>query len=461
MSTLVGQHQRWSSSTRFVIACAAAIISLSNVWRLPYLVDEYGGGAFLLIYVLALLSMGLPLFSGQLLLARGTRADVPGVIAGWTREAPHSRAWVWGGAIAVIGAGLLLACYGVIAGWSLAYCLRGVAGLLGDTTVAGAQEQFVTLARDAEKGFGWQLVFIGLTVATVARGLRRGVEPVMRTLGVLILLGFAALLVAASLSPSAGEAARALFVADFSDMTWRGALEALYQAFFTLSLGTGVILALGSYLDERAPVVRLSVAVIALDLAASLAAAFVLGVFLRDADIAMDAGLQALFQVLPAALAQGASWRAPIVFALIALVALSTAIGLFEPVVRMIERRAGISRLRAAVYAGLAVWLLGLFGLLSFDVLADARWLGYGVFDLMLRISTHAILPGVGLLLCLLLGRVLSQARLERAWKVHPGRAGHVGFVLWYGSLRYPTRIALVIVLVYSLGGVTLVERIW
>src|SRR5699024_6359107 len=135
------------------------------------------------------LVLGLPLLSGQLLLARGTQADIPGVLAQWTRTGLHSRVWTWFGWLAVAGAALLLACYGVIAGWSLAYSARGAADLLDQLDMEQAQMQFAALARDAEKGFGWLLVFIGFVVAAGARGLRNGVEPLMRTLGLLVALG--------------------------------------------------------------------------------------------------------------------------------------------------------------------------------------------------------------------------------------------------------------------------------
>lgn len=459
LSSLAATRWQWSSSTRFVVVCTAAVIGLSSFWRMPYLVDTYGGGAFLLVYVLAVLTLGLPLLSGQLLLARGTRADVPGVLARWTRESLHSRAWVWLGGLAVLGAALLLACYAVIGGWSLAYSLRSVAGLLGDMELDQARSRFHALARDAEKGFGWQLVFVGLMVAAAAPGLRRGVEPVMRTLAALLLFGLLLVFGVALLHPDAAAVAKALLLPEFSALGWRGVLEALYQAFFTLSLGAGVIVALGSYLPARAPVVRLACAVVVLDLAATFAAAFALGVLLNGSAALLGSGLEGLFVALPAAL--DARWSVTLIYVLVALAALAAAIGLFEPVVRTLQCRRRVTRLRASLHAGTGIWLLSLIGLLSFGVPGGFRWQGMNLFDAVLLVVTNAILPIVGLVFCLLLGRVLSLQRLERAWQQHPPPLGHVGFVLWHGSLRYPTRIVLVLVLFYSLGGAALVQWWW
>lgn len=453
---------QWSSSTRFVIVVIAAIVSLSNLWRLPYLLLEYGGGAFLAVYLLALLSMGLPLFSGQLLMARGTSADVPGVLATWTRSSPHSRLWSWGGYLAVAGAALLLAAYSVIAAWSLAYCMRAVTGVFATgLTEESARSQFVAFARDSERGFGWLMLFFCLLCATACRGLQRGVEPVMRTLGLCMLVALSVLVVSALLDPGAKTAAAHLFGFDFGRLNGQGVLEALYQAFFTLSLGSGVIVAFGSYLHNDARVIRLSLVIIVADIAAALAAAFVLSVFVGGHDMALGDGLQTVFEILPVALA--GSWRAPIIFVLIALVSVSTAIGLFEPVVQLVQQRSGLSRLRSALYAGVGVALLGLLGLMSFGVLGDWQLLGYDVFGWLLLIATHAIGPVCGLLLCVLMGRVLARRRLVEAWRgaQNQSQSRDVGFAIWHGLLRYPTRIALVIVLAYALGAYTLIQRVW
>ncbi|MES1945907.1 sodium:neurotransmitter symporter [Salinisphaera sp. C84B14] len=453
------QRPEWSSSSRFVIAMTAAVVSLSNLWRLPYLLSDYGAGAFLLVYVTALLSMGLPLLSGQLLMARGTRADVPGVIAAWTRNAPHSRLWIWSGYLAVVGAGMLLAAYSVVAAWSLAYSLRGVTGMLDGSSVSAASAQFVTFARDSERGFGWLLLFFGLIVATAAHGLRRGVEPVMRTLAFCMLMALTALVVSAAMHARADDALYAIFAVDFAALGWRGVFEALYQAFFTLSLGTGVVVCFGSYLPSNTPVVRFSLIILGVDLAVSLACAFMLAVFVGPSEADLDVGIQSLFETLPVAMA--GDWQAPIMFVLVALVSLSTAIGLFEPVVQLVQQRSGYTRLRATLYSGLVLALLGMAALLSFGVLDRVTLCGYNLFGWLMLITAQLIGPLTGLLLCILLGRVLARKRLVDAWQHAGGYSRATGFAVWHALLRYPTRIVLVLVLAYALGALRLIEMVW
>lgn len=332
----------------------------------------------------------------------------------------------------------------------------GADGRLDTQSLDMAQGQFVALARDTERSFGWLLLFVCLLVATAARGINRGVEPVMRTLALCMLGIFALLCIVAALDSQAGAAAQSLFSVDFSRLDARGVLEALYQAFFSLSLGTGVIVALGANLSDRAPVVRLSLLVIAVTVIAALASAFVLRVLVEQHGVALGDGVQSLFEVLPTAL--GAGWCTTLVYLLVALVSVTTGVGLFEPLVQAVQYRSGLSRLRSSCYAGVGV---GLFAMLSFGRLARWRWGGHELFGWMIVVSTQVLVPRTGLMLCLLMGRVLARRRLVAAWR-HETDAGHkIGFALWLGLLRYPTRIALVVVLAYALGGLRLIEMIW
>lgn len=449
----------WSSSTRFVVVCTVAVVSLSDFWRMPYLLSTYGGGAFLLVYLAGLLAMGLPLLSGQLLMARGSHTDLPGVVAAWIESSSHSRFWIWGAYLTLAGAGLLLAAYSVIAAWSLAYSVRGLTGALNTVSLDTAAAHFVAFARDTERGFGWLLLFICLLVATAGRGVNRGVEPVMRTLALCMLGLFLALIAAAWRDPNAGAAASRLVSVDFSKLGVRGVLEALYQAFFSLSLGTGVIVALGAYLPNRAPVVRLSLIVISVSVATAIGSAFVLLVFVEQHGLRLGDGLQSLFEVVPAAL--GAGWRSTLFYLLAALVSVTTGIGLFEPLVQAVQHRGQLSRLRSSLYAGVGIALLGLLAMLSFGPLSGWHVYAQGLFGWMMLASTQLLIPLTGLMLCLLMGRVLARRRLVAAWRGETDLGHTAGFAVWHALLRYPTRIALMIVLAYALGALKLAEWIW
>lgn len=451
--------QLWSSSARFIIVCTAAIVSLGDFWRLPYLLSVYGGSAFLLAYGVALVVMGVPVFSAQVLMARGSHTDVPGVVALWTHGKPHSRLWAGGAYATLAGALLLLAAYAVIASWSLAYSMRAVFGELAVDSTAQSARLFVDFARDGERGLGWLLLFILLLVATTARGLQRGTEPVMRTLaacmlGVLMLLFMTAIWQ----GPAAGAATQ-LFAFRPGALGVRGILEALYQAFFSLSLGTGVIVALASHLPARAPAVRLSVMVIASSQVVALAFAVVLASLVPGIGGEFSAGVQRIFEVLPANVHP--AWTMALLFVLLAMISMTTGIGLFEPLVQTVSYRTRLSRVQASVYTGVTVAALALVAQNAFGILSSWRLFGQNLFDWLSLISARGLIPITGLMLCVLVGRVLARRRLIEAWSPHRDASATATFVIWHGLLRYPARMALIAIVAYALGALDLIEAIW
>lgn len=444
----------WSSPTVFVLAAAGAAIGLGNVWRLPYLAGEYGGGAFLLVYLLAMVVMGLPLLVAELLLGRGARGDLVSMLGTWVRENRLHRSWSLVGYLALAGAALVLSYYSVIAGWSTAYLLRSAAGNLQGLDAAGLRETFLGLVGDPERGLAWHTLFMVAATICVARGVRRGLEPVARWLlsGALIAL---AVLVVVAVGRGTDTVLIQLFRPDFAALGWRGVIEALHQAFFSLSLGVGVMLAFGAYLHEGTSLLRVGTAVMALDLAFTLVAGFAVMVLLVSADLAPAAGMQLVFEAMPAATG---GWVSTLFFFMLLLVTLTSAVGLMEPVVVWVAARFGVSRVAAATATGLSIWFLGLGTLLSFNLMATFTLFDKTVFDWLSLLSSRVLLPAAGLLLCLLAGRFLNPARLRDAWATGDGGRS---FAVWHWTLRYPARVGLILVLLYSVGVVAFVENLW
>lgn len=447
----------WSSPATFVIAAAGAVIGLGNVWRLPYLAGEYGGGAFLAVYAAALAAMALPLLIAELVLGRGARADLVTMLRRWARRAGLSSNWAWLGYLPLLGAVAVLSYYSVIAGWSMAYVMRAAGGALSPDAQA-LHGEFLSLVGDPEKGLGWHTIFMIVATVCVAQGLRRGIEPAARWALAAAFLLVATLVTATALGDGAGPALRYLLAPDFSALGWRGVAEALHQAFFTLSLGVGVMLAFGVYLPDEAPLWRIGAAVVALDTVFALAAGFAVTAMLFAADVSPAAGLKLIFEAVPATVGEPlGGWLVVSFFLMLVLVSLTSAIGLMEPLVFWVVRRFRKTRGRASALTGLGVWFVGLGTLLSFNLLADATLLDRTVFDWLSQLSGRLLLPVVGLLLCVFVGRFLPGTLLTEHWSGPPGR----DFRLWRWLLRYPSRIGLLLVLLYSVGVFTFVDNLW
>ncbi len=434
------------------MAAAAAVIGLGNVWRLPVLAGEYGGGAFLLVYGLALGAMALPLLVGELMLGRGARSDLVSMIGRWAQASGLSRRWGIMGYLALLGAVMVLSYYSVIAGWSMAYFLRSAAGLLEGLDRSGLRAGFVELAGDPERGLGWHTIFMVAATACVAQGLRRGIEPTARWMlvgAVLALLG----LLAMATGDGFTAAVHFLFRPDFAALGWRGVIEAFHQAFFSLSLGVGVMLAYGAYLPDGSSLVRVSLAVMLLDTMFALLAGLAIITLVLGAGMTPESGLPLVFELLPTAGAGG--WTVTLFFFMLMLVTLTSAVGLLEPLVVWLMARLQTSRVVAASMTGTLVWFIGLGTLLSFNVLADVRLLDRTLFDWLSMLSSRFLLPAFGLLLCVFIGRFLPLAALRDAWADKPW------FGLWHWLLRYPTRIGLIAVLLHSMGVFEFLERLW
>lgn len=448
----------WSSPVAFVFAASAVVIGLGNVVRMPYLISEYGGGAFLLVYVIVLMVMGLPLLVAELMLGRGARGDLVWMLTDWSARAGLSRFWGWAGYAALAGAAMVLSYYSVIAGWSLAYVPRAAAGALSALDAEHMRAQFLALVGDPEKGLGWHTMFMVAATICASHGLRRGLEPVLRWLLVTMGLLMLALVVFAATLDGALPALAAMLRPDFAALGWQGVIEAVHQAFFTLTLGAGVMLAFGAYLRHDIELWRVGLAVVVLDTLFTLAAAFVVGAILTTAGIPLSDGLGLVFQGVPVALVQtGGGWVAVLFFLLLLLVSLTSAVGLMEPLVVWLGNRFGMSRIFAATTTGLSIWFLGLGTLLSFNVLGDVTVLDRTFFDWLSLLSTSLMLPLFGIAICLFVGRFLPAPLIAEEW----GRAAGAGFECWRWLLRYPARIGLIIVVLYALGVFLFIRSFW
>lgn len=449
----------WTSSHSFIRVAAGAAMGIGNVARLPYLAGEYGGGAFLLVYVLALMVIGWPLLVAELTFGRWTRQDPFSGLQSLAAEAKARAAWGAIGGLACLTAVLVLSYYSVVAGWSIAYAMRGASGLFEGLNAQTAQTMFLNLARDPERSLAWHTIFMVTVAIFAAHGFREGIERALSYLfPTALALGFLLLIYGWHFGD--GNAAVAyLFELDWNKLGWQGALEALHQAFFTLGLGAGVMMVYGSYLPAKTPIGRLAARIIGFDTVFSLAVG--IGLYALIFASARDAapGLSLLFQILPQAMPPGidGAFGAVMVYLIMFVITLSAALALLEPGVRYLMDRHRITRVFASVYLSVLIWFLGLGSLLSFSVTEHLEFFGRNFFDWMQWLTGRLLLPVLGLMLCIFAGRILPRALLRELWGEQPEWL----FSLWRFALRYPTRIALIVLMFYCLGAIDFLTGLW
>lgn len=443
-------HGQWSSRFAFILAVSGSAVGLGNIWRFPYVAGENGGGAFVLVYLLCVFLVGLPIMMSEILMGRRGRRNPVATMRLLGQEEAGTPHWQWVGAVGVLAGFFILSFYSVIAGWTVAYVFQGASGAFTGADAGRVGEVFSAITSSATTTGFWHTLFMLGTVFVVARGVERGLERAVRVL-MPALVGL--LLVMLGYSMVAGDftqGLRFMFEPRFGDLTGEGILMALGQAFFTLSVGMGAIMAYGAYLPEEASIGRTSVAVVVADTAIAVLAALVIFpiVFRYGVDPAAGPGL--VFQSLPLAFGQmpGGIFIATIFFLLLAFAAWTSAISLMEPAVAWVMETLEIGRGPAALAVGGIIWILGFLTVLSFGAWADVQFLRGTFFDNIDFLTNNLLLPLGGLAIVVFASWVM--ARNSTADELDP-EAG-TGYRLWRLCARYVAPIAVALVLVNALG---------
>ena len=447
----------WSSRMAFILAAAGSAVGLGNVWKFPYIAGEYGGGAFVLVYLAFVALIGLPILIAEILVGRRGRGGSP--VHGLRRLAAlegHSPRWQLVGWMGALGCFLILASYSVVAGWALRYLGHAVAGDLAAAatdptgTASAMASLFAGLMASPTTMIVCHALVMAATMVVVTGGIRSGVERAVRWMvpGLLVLL--VALVVYAAVSTGQfGAAARFVFRPDFSALTGKAVLVALGHACFTLSVGMTAMMAYGAHLGRDLSIGKASLVIAGLDTLVALLAAMAIFPIVFANGLEPGAGPGLLFVTLPVAFAQisGGTVAATLFFLFLTLAALTSTIALLEPVVEYVERRTGWKRSRATLLTGSTIWVLGIGSALAFNVWSDLTVLGSRPFDVLDFLTTNIMLPLGALLIAVYAGRVLSRNTV----RAELGDMPDTLFSLWRFMIRYVAPVCVGIVLLFNL----------
>ncbi|WP_339934731.1 sodium-dependent transporter [Vreelandella glaciei] len=392
-------HAQWSSRMTFVLAAAGSAVGLGNIWKFPYMVGESGGAAFVFVYLLCIALIGLPILVSEWLLGRRGQKNPASTMSELARTANKPKAWAIVGISGIVGAFLILSFYSVIGGWSLYYTVNSVSGAFSGQDADGIGALFNGMLSNPGLLLLGHSIFMLLVIGIVARGVTKGLEGAVRILMPVLALLLVVLIGYGMSTGHFGEALTYMFNPDWNKLSAETVLAALGHAFFTLSLGMGIMMAYGSYLGKEINLLQTARTVIIMDTVIALGAGLAIFpiVFANNLDLASGPGL--IFVTLPLAFGNmdGGLILGLMFFLLLTFAALTSAISLLEPVVEFIEERTPLSRVMATVVAGVGAWLLGIAALLSFNVWSEPLMFGLGVFDLLDTLTSKIMLPLTGL----------------------------------------------------------------
>ncbi len=443
MNATTKVHAQWSSRMGFVLAATGSAVGLGNIWKFPYMVGESGGAAFVLVYLICIFLIGLPILVSEWLLGRRGQKNPINTMRDLAAKNNASPAWILVGISGVLGAFLILSFYSVIGGWSLAYIKDSVVNNFSGQNSEGIGAIFNDLLASPTQLLLWHTVFMLLVIGIVARGVTKGLEGaatiLMPALGALLLV-----LVAYGATTSGfSQAVNFMFSPDWSQLTGKVILSALGHAFFTLSLGMGIMMAYGSYIGEDIDLLKTARTVVIMDTVIALAAGMAIFpiVFAEGLDLSSGPGL--IFVTLPLAFGNiTGGWLVGVAFfALLSFAAITSAISLLEPVVEFVEERTPLNRATSTLVSGAGAWALGLLALLSFNLLSDFLIFGFNFFDLLDQLTSKFMLPLTGL------GGILFVAwHLDKESVRQELNLDIYDFSLWNLLTRYIAPIAVLIV---------------
>lgn len=450
MAKRTSLHGLWSSRLAFILAVSGSAVGLGNIWKFPYVAGANGGGAFVLFYLLCVALIGLPIMMAEILIGRRGRRNPVATMRIIGEEEGSRPSWALVGVMGVVAGIIILSFYSVIAGWSLSYVGQAA---LNRFAGAGANEVnalFSGLLADWRVLAFWHTAFMVMTIFVVARGVERGLERAVRFLMPSLAILMVALLGYAIINGDFRGGVNFLLEADFSKLTGDAMLAALGQAFFSLSIGMGAIMAYGAYLPEGTSITNTSIAVVLADTAMALLAGLAIFpiVFAHGLDPAAGPGL--IFQTLPLAFGNMAGGHVfgLLFFVLLTFAAWTSSIGLIEPAVAWAVETRGRSRPASAIAIGVVVWLLGFLTILSFNELADFKVLGRTLFENLDHLSSNIMLPLGGLFITIFAGWVMCKTSSSDELDIGTGTI----FGLWRFLARWVAPVAVLLVFLHATG---------
>lgn len=412
MTTSSGLH--WSSRFTFLMAAVGCSVGLGNIWRFPYSAGVNGGGAFVLVYLAAVIVLALPILMAELMIGRRGGASPPEAIARVATESGWSRNWRWMGILlGGIAAITVLAFYSVVGGWTLAYAFKTGAGQLMGVSAENAGMVFEDLTASPVSLLAWFTLFIGLTIFISTRGLHAGIERAVNVMMPALFLMLVSMVIYAAVVGDFGAALQFLFKPDFEKLNATIVLGAFGQAFFSVSVGITNMMAYGAYIDRKTKLPQASAIIVGADTLVAVLAGLMIFPIIFGYGLEPGAGPGLVFITLPFAFGQisGGLIFGAVFFVLLFFAALTSSISMMEAPVSWLTDTTSLSRRTAALLSGGISFVLGILAALSFNILNDFHPLGAiplfsdkTFFDLFDYFVTNLLMPSGAIMITLFAG---------------------------------------------------------
>ncbi|MBS1545121.1 MAG: sodium-dependent transporter [Bacteroidetes bacterium] len=442
---------QWSSRYMFLLASIGSTVGLSNIWKFTYLAGENGGGAFVLIYLLSLMVMGIPILAAELMIGRRGRKSMVGTMRTLAQLDGISCNWQYFGWAAMITVFLVLSFYCVIAGMTMDYTISTLLGNLKGLDASTAVLYYNNLLSNPWRLMLTQFIFVGLNIWVVAKGVQAGLERSLGWMTPALFIILVMLVIYSALTSEFTAGLDFLFRPDFSRITGKVVLAAFGQAFFSLGIGVGVMLTYGAYMSRETSILSSAAIISFSDGFASILAGLAIFPIVFQYGLSPTEGPGLLFMTLPIAFDQipggmivGASF-----FLLLFFAAFTSSISLLESIVAHLAESTRLGRGKATALTGLLLWLTGLLTVFSFNwwskfyPLEIVRPLqGKTIFGIIDYFASNFMMPIGGILMAIIAG-----------WMLQPGSAKEeldvpdLHFSVWRFLIRFVAPLSVLFIL--------------
>ena len=426
-----------------IAATAGSAIGLGNIWRFPYVAGENGGAAFLIIYLGFIVAIGIPVMLSEFTIGRSAQKNAYG---SFKKLAPN-RPWYLIGLMGVGAAFMILAFYTAVAGWTLEYIYQSIINGFAGKSSDELNTMFTSFTGSTWRPLIWFFVFMALTAVIIMAGVQKGIEKYTKILMPVLLVLLIALVIRSITLPGAEKGINFLFKPDFSKITASTVLEALGQAFFSLSIGMGTLITYGSYIQKKDNLGSTAFSVAFADTFIAIKAGLAIFPAVFAFNINPNEGAGLVYITLPNIFQQmpGGYFFSLMFFILLGVAALTSTISVLEVIVAFFVEELKLKRKYATWLATSSVSVLGIMCVLSSSSMADVKIFGLTVFDLLDFTSANILLPLGGLFIVLFVAWYLGKKEAKRELS-NDGtlRAGYVPLYMFIIKFIAPLAIAFI-----------------
>jgi len=442
-------HGEWSSRFAFILAATGSAVGLGNIWKFPYIAGENGGSAFVIVYVLCVVLMGIPIMMAETMLGRRAKQNPVDTMRTLTQEAGADSRWQYLAWMGMVAGFLILSYYSVIAGWASAYTLKAVMGDFFGSNAEKTGAMFSDFISSPLRLIFWHSFFMLATMFIVSKGIKNGLEKAVQMLMPVLFIMMFLLVGYAMTTNGYQQGLHFLFSPDFSKITGNVVLTAMGQAFFSLGLGMGTMMIYGAYIPKNVSIGKSAIIVAGADTIIALLAGIAIFPIVFANGLHPDSGPGLVFETLPIAFGNmTGGWLFGVLFFLMLVVAaLTSSIALIEPAVAWLIESKQMTRDQACVRAGLVAWVLGFITVFSFNRWADIHVFGHTLFELIDGLTANIMLPAGGLAIAVFAGWVMKQQHTVQELALPDSQ-----YLIWKALISYVAPAGVFLIFLHVVG---------